>query len=731
MTAPIQLKAGDIWELTGRRYVFQRELGNGHLLLMDEESGAPFQLEDHNGGMRLPDSAWLLEQFAMGSLKRVNGRLRSGTCRTSLELDDDLEELARLDPKARLRAFVVRGIDAMGEVPRSERALKLALTRLWDEHPEKAAELGPMPSTRSVRRWLNGRGEPGERRLKDMVASGRYGRKRRFPNLILALMQRWAVWFWTRTGWSIRDSYSRFAKVVAYINKRRLRGKRLPLLKVPTYETFRHQVRALENFETYRLKYGLKKATARFKACGKGLSADRFLRLGCMDHTVLDGFVIIDSEWMLPVGRPWLTVLMDVKTRCVVGFLLSFEPPSIYSVMECIKRANRPKLRATLLSKHYPVLVLIFGRFDEIVVDNGKEFAGTSLEDAMLDVGTTIRLAPVASPTHKAMVERFFRTLNQLLNTKLPGAVFKTDVLREMGYDPAKDAVLTIEQLENLIYEALATYHVCLHSGIGAPPAQLWQQQIDAHRIDVIDDDRRLDRMMGAVKYPCRVTRSGVALFGLQFHDEGVVSGLLEDLISFEPVRGQRRGSATVTVKVKYNPANLAEIHVWNRRRSKYVTLPCVEDRYAEGMSLWHHRRLQEWAKQKSLEFNTEAQRLEARAGLIKLIEDSAPHLKGAARNAMRRMLSPPSVERLGEGRISLGYAPARHDGLAPTNKYGLLADSRTDGGQPSTRPARPKKPKPRPRPRTQSSQKSPAKPQPQKVLSFNTDVPDWKGVEL
>lgn len=470
---------------------------------------------------------------------------------------------------------------------------------------------------------------------------------------------------------------------------------------------------------------------ARFKACGAGLSASRFLRLGCMDHTVLDGMVVIDTNWMLPVGRPWLTVLIDVRTRCVVGFVLTFEPPSLYSVMECIKRANRPKSQSTALSKEYPVLGNIFGRFDEIIFDNGKEFSGTSLEDAMADVGTTIRLAPVASPTYKAIVERFFRTLNQLLNTKLPGAVFKTDLLREMGYDPSSEAILTLEQLESLLQEALATYHVSIHSGTGAQPAQLWQQDMDAYRIPTIGDDRALDKAMGALKNDCRVTRSGVSLFGLQFHDETKVGGLLGDLAGLEPLRGQAKGSASVTVKVKYNPASLGEIHVWNRRRSAYVTLPCLDERYTAGMSLWHHRKLQEWAQLKGCEFNTEAQRLRARSQLIEQIEASAPHLKGAARNAMRRFLNTPKIEQVGRGGAVIAYAPARHDGLAPVIEHDLLAGKRTDGGQAPTRPARPKKVKPQRRNGSGKAAKSPTPLTPGQGGDLAIDVTDWREVEL
>lgn len=731
MTLPIRLNTGEVWDFQGQRLIFERELGGNFIHFIRERNGGPFQVEQRDGALSWPDAAWFLENFQSGALRKVAHQYKLPGRPKPAVLDDDHDVLNKLDKRARLRAFVLRGIDALGDIPRSDRAITLALMRLWSEEAEKAAQFGDKPSTRSVRRWLNSRGVPGERPLKEMVAqTGRGERQRRFPQITLTMMERCAAWYWTRIGWSIYEGYSRFTRLLEYVNKRRLLGVGLPLLKRPSYQTFCLEVHKLETFESYKQKHGAKKAAARFKACGVGLAATRFLRLGCMDHTVLDGIAVIDTNWMLPVGRPWLTVLIDVRTRCVVGFVLSFEPPSIYSVMECIKRANRPKAQNTALSREYPVLVYIFGRFDEIVVDNGKEFSGTSLEDGAADVGTTIRLAPIASPTYKAIVERFFRTLNQLLNTKLPGAVFKTDLLREMGYDPSKDAVLTIEQLEGLIHEALATYHVSLHSGIGAPPAQLWEQDMRAHGIDVIGDDRALDKMMGAIKYPCRVTRSGVSLFGLQFHDEGKVGGLLEDLAGLEPRRGQAKGSATLTVKVKYNPANLAEIHVWNRRRKSYVTLPCLDERYVAGMSLWHHRKVQEWAKLKGFDFNTETQRLLARAQLIEAIEDSAPHLKGAARNAMRRLLTRPRVERPEGGGAVIAYAQARHDGLAPIIEHDVLAGKRADGGQAPKRPGRSKKSKPAARKGTGKQRKPPPAPS-GSVAEFDIDVSTWREIEL
>ena len=77
-----------------------------------------------------------------------------------------------------------------------------------------------------------------------MVArNGRVERERRFPAVTLALMRRWAAWYWTRAGWEIGEAYARFAVMLEYINRRRLNGRVLPLLKRPSYETFRLEAR--------------------------------------------------------------------------------------------------------------------------------------------------------------------------------------------------------------------------------------------------------------------------------------------------------------------------------------------------------------------------------------------------------------------------------------------------------------------------------------------------------
>lgn len=60
------------------------------------------------------------------------------------------------------------------------------------------------------------------------------------------------------------------------------------------------------------------------------------------DHTKCDLFVV-DALYRTSVGRPWLSVAMDVATRAVLAILVTFEPPSATTVALLITRIVKPK----------------------------------------------------------------------------------------------------------------------------------------------------------------------------------------------------------------------------------------------------------------------------------------------------------------------------------------------------------------------------------------------------
>lgn len=721
----IQFTKGERWLLDGTSVLFDQALTSDYLLFLHENTLKPLQVESDEG-YRTPDMSWALEAYASGRLTRRPDTKACAIRRLAAEREYDPATIKALDPWARLRLFVLRQLDQLGLHKGSERAIDLALGRIWQEKPE-AQQLGNRPSARSAIRWLK-RGEPGQRTLQDAFAmTGRVPRPKRHDAQVQRLMARWVRRYWQSPAMNKTTAYARFAVRAMRLSRWRVRAG-LDAIKTPAFETFRQRILESENYETYALKFGKKKAASRFKAVGGMMTAQRCLQLGCMDHTLLDAVAVLDTEWMLPIGSPWLTVLIDVMSRCVVGFVLSFEPPSIYSVMECLKRAGTPKVRFTDESGPARHLVNVFGRFDEIVVDNGKEFAGLSFEDALSDLGTTLRLAPVASPTHKAIVERFFGTLNHLVTRQLPGAKLPPHVLRELGYDPAANAVLTVEQIEELIWEAIRLYHLEIHSGTGMAPGAVWHQDAQRYGIPVHNDLRQLDKMLGTVAEGRQLSRSGIEIHGLRYHDASVVQKLLNDLVGTAPATEQRRsGSGTCRVKVKFNPANLAEIHVWNHRDRRYYTLKCLDERYAQGMSLWHHRKLKEWAKAANLAFATEEDRLAARSRLAAKVEQLIPDVMLRKRRTVARVIKAPTQEPL-QGVVEMRFAPSRHDGMAPIIDQTPLAFSRTDDGLASSRPSSRKKSTPA----VKRTKKTPtAKPLPP-PNSFGTGSNglDWRGFQ-
>src|SRR5260370_32551 len=60
------------------------------------------------------------------------------------------------------------------------------------------------------------------------------------------------------------------------------------------------------------------------------------------DHTPVD-VIVVDERHRLPVGRPYLTIAIDVASRCVVGLVVTLEAPSAASVGLCLAHAAADK----------------------------------------------------------------------------------------------------------------------------------------------------------------------------------------------------------------------------------------------------------------------------------------------------------------------------------------------------------------------------------------------------
>lgn len=581
---------------------------------------------------------------------------------------------------------------------------EVALRRLIAYHKPEAKRRGFTwdISHSSLKRAINQRGEPGRRPLCVMQDMRGRGPRKRWPDTVADALRRAIAWYYSLGTRNILDAHnrlSRFIKKLNGIGQRRypLSWKKLP---TPSYETVRNHIHAAECLETLTAKYKALEARRRYAGVERGLTAERILEFVLIDGHVFKAWCVIDdSEFgLLPVGRPTLTLAIDVKSRAVLAVIITFEGESLYAIMACLQQVNTGKHAIVERLPHFrETLHGYWGKPDTVVVDNAWRQTGVSFQDCCEDANINVEWAPVKNPEYKAIIERFFLTLKKILSEKMPGGVpFDPGMMRKLGLDPAKTAAITLSKLEELTYEAIYTvYQLERHSGISSPPALVWQKSLQSGAREIIDDVGFLASAFGTV-HDAVLTREGVRFRHMTFHDPLITTELLNDLAWTTPMRARRKrpSSATAAVKIKYNPAVIAEIQVWNPRKKPkpgYVTLPNWDRRYASspGLGFWHHDKIKEFADAESMAFRTDEEKCLARDRLRAKIEAAAPDLKFAAMRTQRRLLHP-AVPVLKGDTVQLWETVPSISGLADNDVIvAVAAHERADDGFPGKGPRR------------------------------------------
>ena len=109
-------------------------------------------------------------------------------------------------------------------------------------------------------------------------------------------------------------------------------------LPTPSRHAITSRMRARPKRETVAKREGAKALHDRYAPVVGSLEANWPLSLIQIDHTLVD-VIVVDTATRAPIQRPWLTLAIDVCTRCVAGFHLSLEPSSATSVALCLSHA--------------------------------------------------------------------------------------------------------------------------------------------------------------------------------------------------------------------------------------------------------------------------------------------------------------------------------------------------------------------------------------------------------
>ena len=395
---------------------------------------------------------------------------------------------------------------------------------------------------------------------------------------------------------------------------------------------------------------------------------DSALAVVQIDHTRAN-IEVVDDDERLPLGRPWITLAIDVFTRIVVGIYVTMDAPSAVSVGMCICNAILPK-RAYLVELGVAGEWPVSGLPGTIHSDNGKDFRSNAVKRACDEYKVTHDFRPVATPHWGGHIERLMKTTNSEIHN-LPGTTFSNPKDRD-SYDSSKHAAMTVREFEAYLVDWIVNkYNLGFHRGIDAAPLAKFKRSIlgspDKPGIGLGPIPEEAKLRMDFLPFTRKVVRrEGVVVHHVWYWDE-VLKPRLEQ---------NERDDLKQKPKdlFRFDPRDMSVIYFWDPETSTYYPIP-YKDAGKPPMSRYELDRAKKQAKEDGVAHIDEQVLFETANRLRQRARDAVKTTK-TVRKQKRQIAQ---TEKLaGERRKAMAEAPA--PSRDPERATTLIIDDPFDG---------------------------------------------------
>lgn len=326
-------------------------------------------------------------------------------------------------------------------------------------------------------------------------------------------------------------------------------------------ETIKRRIGQFDERERVLKREGAK-AAYRFKAKPGRYIVDRPNQVWQIDHSPLN-YVIVDTVTRKPIGRPWLTAVIDIATRIIVGFVVSLDPPSRTVVKVALMRAIEPKEQWLEDLGFDDVEWPARGLPEALHSDNAAEFRAASTRRALENQQSQVIYRHPGSPEEGGHVESFLGSIAKASET-VPGATFSSPAARG-EYDSEGRAVLTFADAERWVAAyILKIYHYRDHSALRMSPLEAWKIKAEEHgfvpRFPLDPWRFQLDLMPFDVR---TVTPEGIRLHNVFYY-----SAELKPYINSKDAKRV----------VRFDPRDLSQIWVETGEQGRVIEVPLKWD---------------------------------------------------------------------------------------------------------------------------------------------------------
>jgi putative transposase len=389
--------------------------------------------------------------------------------------------------------------------------------------------------------------------------------KRLEPLIDLIVDSQLAKHYLKLRGVSVKEAHRRICREIAGHNAQHGTN-----LVPPSERTINRRVVSIPPFirDTKRLGPGYARNKWRYSL--KGDQSTRIMERVEVDHTLLDIWVL-DPRSGVPLGRPWITVLIDRYSGYLLGFYISFYGPSAATVARAIKVSILPKddWLATLGSVVHRWSAQ--GTAELYVIDNGLEFHANVFMRIAWELRSDLIFNAVRQPWLKPAIERAIMEFNRALPAN--GKVH-APVANARPPDPGKGAAIVFDDLCTCLLEWASQKHpLNIHAKTLCRPLDLWEDGLEGCPPTMLPTQLNgLDLLCGLGTHR-RVDGDGVFFNYLRYN-----SVELQDYC-------RSHGSAFRT-ELRFNPDDLRQIHVLLPKGQSWIGVPLQRPSPLSGQCL-------------------------------------------------------------------------------------------------------------------------------------------------
>ncbi|MCR1816386.1 Mu transposase C-terminal domain-containing protein [Aliarcobacter butzleri] len=347
-------------------------------------------------------------------------------------------------------------------------------------------------------------------------------------------------------------------------------------LKAPTKNTIRNRINSLHPKIIAKNRHAVRVNESRGMS-GSFPEVKMPLDIIQIDHTKVD-VILVDEETRKPIGRPYITVAIDVYSRMIFGFYISLEAPSYFSVGQCLLNAILPKddfMKKYEIKGEWPV----YGLPKKVHMDNGKDFRSISLQNFCKEYRIEDIYRPVARPEFGGAIERVIGTCMKKVHT-LPGSTF-SNIFEKGTYDSNGNAVMTIDKLEKWYLDfVINVYHKTEHTSLGMTPEEKFYQGLYGVGEDkaipflpIVPADTLKLRMALLPAINRTVQKNGITIDYITYFSETLRKYIIPT--QYKKLRPDLENS----VVCRRDPRDISKLYVYDEDIKDYITVPYADIR--------------------------------------------------------------------------------------------------------------------------------------------------------